>query len=163
MSPCENALRYRTGWQKFALWQIWLVDSSIHAISVSPTQNRPSDPRMKYLLQGSLIPCQVAGLTNVIDAIDGRGFDQRYEGPQGRGCHDSSAFRPGLQPDLLAELLDLMFRFKAVDTVALSAALRCYGKTGRYVTHKASICHLPLVAFLIFVWTTFHSMVEIET
>lgn len=40
-------------------------------------------------------------------------------------------FPPGLQPDLLAELLDLMFRFTAVDTVALSAALRCYGKTGR--------------------------------
>ncbi len=45
-------------------------------------------------------------------------------------CHDSSSL-PGLQPDLLAELLDLMFHFKAVDTVALSAALRCYGKTGR--------------------------------
>eukprot|EP00435_Cladocopium_sp_Y103_P070542 s219_g35.t1 len=39
---------------------------------------------------------------------------------------------PGLQPQLASSLLELMWHFKAIDTVAFSAALRCYGKTGRW-------------------------------
>lgn len=37
---------------------------------------------------------------------------------------------PGLQPQLVSSLLELMRH--VADTVALSAALRCYGKTGRW-------------------------------
>eukprot|EP00438_Fugacium_kawagutii_P032269 Skav209900 [mRNA] locus=scaffold2642:418051:456034:- [translate_table: standard] len=41
--------------------------------------------------------------------------------------------RPGrLQPQVVSALLELMRRLEAVDAVALSAALRCYGKTGRW-------------------------------
>ncbi|CAK9020892.1 unnamed protein product [Durusdinium trenchii] len=39
---------------------------------------------------------------------------------------------PGLQADLVEEFLNLMRRTRCLDTAALGAALRCYGKTGRW-------------------------------
>ena len=40
-------------------------------------------------------------------------------------------FPPGLQPDLLAELLDLMFRFTAVDTVAFECCIAVLWQDGK--------------------------------